>query len=353
MIILLFVFFSILCSTSSLLYKPCKKKEGPELRDLYVATCDTRSGWKEFTALKSWNVTGHPLRSLEGLSMRNVCTGRNWGANGFLTKPLLYLEFLKSLPKKNARGGLVYVILMDSDTFWSTNSVQEIWRKFDCARGTKDMVLSTEMSCWVGRYCTESDLKRWYNNKTIEASPSYSPFANSGVVMGLATKVARMLEYVVANNQSYFITYHKHKFDDQYAIADYAINVRPEDVALDYNQQLLASFSIHCDGDPHEDGWPFVCKKTDGTLSNSCPNWTVLLQRLGHFYVNTETCHVERKYWPNMPISEQLHTLAPDPVIWHGNGVGKRSFYTFGHGAFKCFLDKRNMTEDNYMQTFG
>jgi len=323
---------------------------------LYVATCDTRSGWKEFQALKTWNASGHPLRQRSGVSMRNVCAGRNWGAlGGFLTKPLLYLDFIKSLPQTSPSGGTVHVILMDSDTFWASDDVSAIWNKYDCARGDKHLVLSTEMSCWVGRYCTQEDLHRWYNS--TPSTPSYSPYANSGIVMGLASTVQRMLEYVLAHNKSYYITYFKNKFDDQYAYADYAINVRSNEVALDYHQQLLASFSIHAPGEPHEDGWPFVCKSLDLRWSNnhqhcpSCPNWTVLLHRHGHFFVNESTCQVRRKMWPSMPLQVELSSLAPDPVIWHGNGVGKRSYYHFGHGTFLCHLNKRNITEKEYTDT--
>ena len=90
----------------SVKYQPCKPTIKKEIRQLFVATCDTRTGWKEFNALKVWNVTGIPLRN-EGVIMRNVCTGRNWGAHGYLTKPLIYLEFLKSLPKTSPWGGKV------------------------------------------------------------------------------------------------------------------------------------------------------------------------------------------------------------------------------------------------------
>ena len=56
---------------------------------------------------------------------------------------------------------------------------------------------------------------------------------------GEVSKIQKMLEYVVAHNKSYYITYtKKHKFDDQYAIADYAIKVAPDEVALDYHQQV-------------------------------------------------------------------------------------------------------------------
>lgn len=43
-------------------------------RTLHVAVCDTRSGWKEFQALKIWNVTGAALRD-QGVRMSNVCKG--------------------------------------------------------------------------------------------------------------------------------------------------------------------------------------------------------------------------------------------------------------------------------------
>ena len=60
--------------------------------------------------------------------------------------------------------------------------------------------------------------------------------------MGKIPQVQKMLEYVIANNASYYIKYFKTKFDDQYAYTDYAFKVAPLDVALDYHQQLLASF---------------------------------------------------------------------------------------------------------------
>jgi len=211
-------------------FVPCPvdpSRAAREHRRLYVATCDTRSGWKEFIALKVWNVTGHQLRTRGRVHMKNVCTGKNWGEHGYLTKPLIYLSYVRRLKRISSEAAPIYVILMDSDTMWAVNDVETIWNKFDCARGQKDVVLSTEMSCWVGRYCTKGDLARWYSKEVIKGTPSYSPFANSGIVMGSLPGIERMLQYVVTHNKSYYITYtKKHKFDDQYAIADYAIKVR-------------------------------------------------------------------------------------------------------------------------------
>lgn len=241
-------------------YFSCQYPQFTETRDLYIATCDTE---KKIQATKIWNITSWNLRD-QGVYMINVCRGKKW--NGFLTKPLTYFDFLSKLPRTSSRGGTVHAILTDSDTLWSTKSIDTIWNKYDCARGNKSIVMSTEMSCWVGRYCTTEDMHRWlvfidlqsyllllfsnvfrhyylrYNNTPM--TPSYSPFANSGVVMGEITKLQSMLDYIIKNNQSYFITYGKHKFDDQYAMADYAIKVAPNDVALDYHQQLCASFTV-------------------------------------------------------------------------------------------------------------
>ena len=115
---------------------------------------------------------------------------------------------------------------------------------------------------------------------------------------------------------------------------------------------MLASYSIHTPNDPpDEPGWPFVCKNRTGEIDTSCPNWTMKLMRHGHFKVNQSSCLLYRHYWPQMPCKEELESLAADPIIWHGNGAGKRLFMQFGHDAFKCVIDKRNMTEEQYTKT--
>lgn len=256
------------------------------------------------------NITGSELRK-QGLSMVNVCKGLNWGAHGFLTKPILYDKYINTLPLDSN----TYVILMDSDTFWSATSIQQIWSAFDCARNNRNIIVSTEMSCWVGRYCTPDDIKRWYSKIYAE---SYSPFLNSGVIMGLASSVSQMLNFVITNNQSYFITYVKHKFDDQYAIADYAINIAPDQVQLDYHQQLAASCSVHTVGDVEDFGWPFVCKHRNGTLYPSCYDFTAKLTRSSHFRIDEQTCLAHRHLTKTTPELIELETLSLNPIIWHG-----------------------------------
>ena len=47
-----FLLLLLLVCALGVKYSHCPLQEGPERRELYVATCDTRAGWKEFNALK-------------------------------------------------------------------------------------------------------------------------------------------------------------------------------------------------------------------------------------------------------------------------------------------------------------
>lgn len=301
----------------------CNEAGNANGRILLIATCDTRSGYKEFHAMKVWNITGRGL-SGQGISMVNVCRGKNWGMHGFLTKPLLYVNYLRPyLSQPNADQ--YHAILMDSDTFWSVDASSKVWKNYDCARQGKHLVVSTEMSCWVGRYCGQEDIDRWYKDTSIMTS--YSPFVNSGVVMGKVSEIVKMLDYVVVNNRSYYTTYgRKHKFDDQYAIADYAIKVAPQVAALDYHQSISASCSIHAPGDPPDEGWPFLCRNRNGTLSFSCHIWNGPVRKQGHFSVNKDSCLAHRQVHKGMVLEQELRTLDETPLVWHGNGKLHCSF---------------------------
>jgi hypothetical protein len=52
----------------------------------------------------------------------------------------------------------------------------------------------------------------------------------------------------------------------------------------------------------------------------SCHIYTNLIRKQGHFRVNPTTCMVERHTHASMVLHEEMLTLAPDPLIWHGNG---------------------------------
>ena len=103
-----------------------------------------------------WNITGNNLLQAGGseLEMINVCANVKW--NGFLTKPATYLSYAQNLQILAKQKGIsdddIAIMFVDSDTFWSTHSVDSIFQKYDCIRKGKSLVMSTEISCWVGRY---------------------------------------------------------------------------------------------------------------------------------------------------------------------------------------------------------
>ncbi len=166
--------------------------------------------------------------------------------------------------------------------------------------------------------------------------------------MGRLQEVIDMLDFVIVHNKSCYTTYgKKYKFDDQYAIADYAITVKPAVAALDYHQLISASASIHAPGDPPDEGWPFLCRNRSGTLSFSCHIYTNLVRRQGHFSIDHSTCMAQRKLNPGMALREELGTLSKTPLIWHGNGASKRICTDLGFQSYKCYLRKYlNMTEE-------
>ena len=86
----------------------------------------------------------------------------------------------------------------------------------------------------IQRYCTDEDIVKYYNN--TGSTPSFSPFLNSGLVMGSITGIRTMLEYVIKNNASYFIKHVKTKFDDQYAYTGECLQCKEnKGLALFYN----------------------------------------------------------------------------------------------------------------------
>ena len=233
-----FIFF-LLYILSALSISPisdCPRTESRG-RELFVAMCDSRGGANGLISTKFWNITGAALRA-NGLNMTNVCYGfKDYSRYGLLTKPLLFNSYIKEFLLSRPKSELVHAIVMDSDTYWTVSDINDIWTVYDCVRGAKNIIVSSEPICWMGRYCNEDDIKKWFTN--ISYTPSYSTFVNSGVVMGRAVDLSEMFQYVISNNKSYYRdTGWKMKFDDQIGISDYSYAIAPEKVSIDYHQRL-------------------------------------------------------------------------------------------------------------------
>ena len=127
----------------------------------------------------------------------------------------------------------------------------------------------------------------------------------------------------------------------------------PNIVMLDYNQEISGSFSMHATPSPIEEGWPFVCKNTTGQY-NSCPDYTRMFsRRYNYFKTNQSSCLVYRSLGENFPFQVELNSLASSPMAWHGNGAGKEVFKHKAFESIKCFLQKRDMTLQDYDSTFS
>ena len=170
----------------------------------------------------------------------------------------------------------------------------------------------------------------YYNESFIKNAPSYSPFANSGVIMGSMKGLIEMITYVIDNNSKYFLhvphANNKYKFDDQFAYADYCLKVNPLAASISLTFEDLAS--------KKQSKWPFVCVTLDGTVSYHCPDSTWGAMRAGYITVNKTTCGIERRWIQshnhkkgtadmNYFHKQQMLSLDPLPAIYHGNGAGK------------------------------
>jgi hypothetical protein len=321
-------------------------------RQLRVVICETKGsrilGWMKNDPLLVWNATGIPLRS-QGLSMINVCEGLNWweNQNELLTKPMAYYRYLSKLVKNEYKDKIDqrYVILMDSDTLWSVNDIDEIWRRFDCVRGNKEVIVSTEMGCWMGFHCTKNDTDHWYPN--VRDIPSSSPFLNSGVIMGKASILEEMLQYILAHSKSYLTLDAVRKipvmrFHDQHAVADYALRIKPELFAPDYHQLFAGGFGIELPNGPSES--PVACKTLAGTIDYHCREVSVeFWKQFPHFYrVNATTCEITRplRHHHEHDGHAHLQSLSPHPAIWHGNGLSKDVYLNVGGASYMCHLRK-------------
>ena len=67
---------------------------------------------------------------------------------------------------------------------------------------------------------------------------------------------------------------------------------------------------------------------------------------------NNKTCTWIRNVKPYSLYYNHLKMLATDPVIWHGNGVGRKLFKINADYTMNCLLNQKNMTLAAYKSTF-
>lgn len=311
-------------------------------RALFVFVCNNA---RSAVPTMAWNATGYAIHS-QGVSMQNVCAGAEWSL-GLLTKPTNYLRHVAALPEVSQDGAQTHVLLMDADTIWAARDVAEVWRKYDCARHGRDLVVSTEMNCWVGRHCSPTDLERYYAD--VAHSPSYSAFVNSGLIMGTRAEVVAMLRHVIQHSAAYRVS---GNFRDQFAVTDYVQN-RYSAAALDVHQHLFGSFRVFSPGNELLYRVPrgflkpnFTCLSVRAVAVSPCVDWTPYLFKLGLFRFDESSCRATRNASVagfDSELGPKLKLLSADPAIWHESG--RKLKYKLDRRAFACAVRRMAATD--------
>lgn len=189
-----------------------------------------------------------------------------------------------------------------------------------------DVILAGEMICWVGRTCTDEDVKLLFGNVS-----SYSPFINYNS-MGFREALLDMFEAIldVHRNES--------NFDDQLAVTQAYAGIIPVKwrIDVDRRQLILGSFFYsqatqeHCP--PYDLGYNLTC--WDGSMQKyvveGCCGYGFHNDTLAMMFGTDPTeaaagnCDIYRKGNAS-PAAESFfiqafHELEPHPLLWHGDG---------------------------------
>lgn len=318
-------------------------------RTLYVATFQNYHKWIQGNGAMVWKLSGSALSSSKSvIEMKILGENVNWKEFEFLTKPMYYLDFVKNAISNELKSGRdplnSYCVLVDSDTFWSLSDPAVLWHRFDCARNNKQIVVSSESNCWIGRYCTKEDVSYLYSDIKVKG---YNMFINSGAIMGRLEEISLMLSNVTTSQHLYHIfNGKKTKFDDQYAIALYAKDNRNV-VEIDYHQVLFGNYPlIRGSEEGAEKHNPFVCKNdssVDSPVVDTCRNYVHQIAQYSVYKFDYETCRVTRhtdKIPQHSLLRDVVATVSSDPCLWHGNGFGKQIYISHLKDLITCLPHK-------------
>lgn len=284
----------------------------------------------------------------------------NWDSKSslkFLTKPLAYLTEINEIIKNNKLNNEdindSYGLLVDSDILWSNYTLMEIWNKYESTRNNKPIVVSSELNCWIGKFCSKEDIQHVYFSKT---ETGYSSFINSGAIIGTISSLQHMLQNLTTDYKLYFLKTDKgYVYDDQYAFSLYARD-NPHLVTVDSHQVLFGTFQIY---DPQpipllESG--YVCKvdESPSNFSYGSKELTGLALKTGSIAFNHKTCQIER--FPHKlehiqqakSIYHIMSTLSNQPLLWHGNGGGKKTYSRFRPLTMECNFKKFGINSDRF-----
>ena len=238
-------------------------------RHIYIFVMDSRKGKALYQYMTPWILSTTKLKESSNVHMIHV--GNKWdrkSASKFYAKPTNYLKYVNAAIVAEQEAGRsldnAHGMLLDSDIYWSNPTLDELFQRYECTRNGKELVISTELNCWLGRYCNLNDVQQLYGT----TPNAYSVFVNSGAMIGTINSIRLLLQNITISKDMYFIenSIGKRKYDDQFAVSVYALE-RPSMVALDIHQHLFATYTMldhrTNQSDKKNQNWPFVCRNSD------------------------------------------------------------------------------------------
>ena len=341
-----------------------------------VISCDTR------TSVQQHRLEGNKSHLTHLFKSTNICYDEAWKGNGM--KMEMYHSFAVNV-SQNAKlfECEPVLIFIDGDVLFNNEIdrqlLQQKWLDINA-----DIVLSTEMSCWIGRDCTLIDFQALYA-PTTTTDTGESIFINSGAFMGRPAALIDFLGKAIALRNSFMKIPNSHKnwqfrfrFDDQYAITQIAMThggdppgdagqgkqPRNWTIRRDVTQGIFGSFLL---AQPNS-SCPIIRKKQRRSCYDSikrqfyhrgcCTNVDIDISLLTQMFqmvdsgrhvcaivrslgstshaldnlvnnhdnlsmVSGTTINVSARFQPWKHALSYLHAM---PLFWHGNGRAKRIF---------------------------
>ena len=322
---------------------------------VHIVTCETRAD-----AAAHWHLT---VQEVNGAAeVQNVCEGLDWG--GTIMKPRQVIEYMETLLAAGAMPDDLIMFVDGADALFNLGSTQELVAAYKTAAAEKPILVSTELTCWVGDFCSISTASLLYPLDRL--GPTRSNYVNAGAFMGPIQDLMQYLHAVV-------IYYDQERaarggyMDDQMAFAHLATSYEwRQSVALDTTWQVFGSLLV---AKPQNDttpklpmyyprpGYKFTC-----TAPGSDPVSTAATQ--------SEFRHVKGCYQVDMPTKQflsidqdtcsvyynvtaeyaagfagPLQGLNKQPLVLHANGrFTKRVFITVSQWKHSCIHARRART---------
>ncbi len=270
----------------------------------------------------------------------NLCAGDK--SKGLEWKLKKFWQYASTSTPTTEDGCTVILFLVDGNNVFLNKkfSPAEVSKRWDSFKA--DVVISTEMTCWAGRICTEEDFKKYYDRKV-----SPSPFINSAIA-GSSHALSKVLASALkALNYTADV-------DDRFATLQLGTSMLNDDkmsVRLDTSQRLFGS-TVYSQAYPM--GCPmnltakFVKHACFNAISETysrdcCTNSDFSMKdQIKMFQLvrnGPYACEVIRASGhapPDKPYKWSISQLEPHPLFWHGHGPGKNVWNELFNLATKC-----------------